>query len=792
VFGEKAFPALKKSRCEALLTEGNKSEVRGRVYKKEEKDKEVVLFLDQIETDEETPEDEKVIVYLDEDEMVPEIGRYVTVWGKVRFFNPAPNPGNFNQKFYYQKQRIYAALDHAEIRQTVGKEDFLCENLWKMKMYMKVVILDYLGEDSGSVLCSMLLGEAAVSDGEEKELYQKSGIGHIMAISGLHVSFLGMGLYRLLRKLGCPVGAAALVGSAVMCLYAVMVGASVSAIRAVVMFLMRMGAYVTGREYDGLTALAAAAAGTLVLNPIRLFDAGFQLSYGAIFGIYVLGAVLEPGDDKVMEKGKHVEGVDAHGNKRITGRTRKKFLLTLPRFIYSKMEGWWTGVKKSFAVSLAIQVVLLPVMLYYYYEICVYSLLWNLVVIPLASVILGCGIAGILLGSAAGYLGIGADVFFYIVDKGLEFYCKGSKWVLSLPGARWVTGQPRPWQIAGYTGCMLVAICFILGMRRREMRGAGVLFMLCGVLMFAIPQGRRGEIEIVMIQVEQGDSFFIRGPKGDTHLIDGGSSTVEQVGRYRIEPFLKSQGAGSIDYVWISHGDIDHIGGIAEMISRKQVGVDIRNLVLPPKEFWDDSLSDLAELAQENKVRVLTIQQGKTFSEGNLTLSCLWPCCKEEDTISSSESSRSDSSVSEAAGHLSEKAGAEKEETNVSGNEASMVLSLTYGDFDMLFTGDLEKEGEAAFVELLREKQEDGELPYSYDVLKVGHHGSRFATSEKLLEAVSPSAAWISAGTGNLYGHPHPDVLERLANWNVSLYNTKDGSAVKLCTDGKKYCILRP
>lgn len=675
-----------------------------------------------------------MIVYPAEGEAAPEIGRYVTVRGKVRFFDPAPNPGNFDQKFYYQKQRIYAALDQAKILQTTGKADFLFENLWTMKMRMKAVILHYLGEDSGGVLCSMLLGETAAADGEAKELYQKSGIGHIMAISGLHVSFLGMGLYRLLRKLRCPTGAAALAGSAAMCLYAAMVGASISAIRAVVMFLMRMGAYVTGREYDGLTALAAAAAGTLVMNPIRLFDAGFQLSYGAIFGIYALGAASEPGDDKAPGK-------------------------------------WRAGVKKSLAASLAIQAVLLPVMLYDYYEVCVYSLLWNLLVIPLASVILGCGIAGVLLGSAAGPLKAGAEAAFSVVDRGIAFYGTGSKWILSLPGARWVTGQPRPWQIAGYTGCMLLALYLIRGRKgqktrrkepapSRKRKGVGMLLMACAVLLFAVPKGKRGEVEIVMLQVGQGDGFFLRGPKGGTYLIDGGSSTVSQVGRYRIEPFLKSQGAGRIDYAWISHGDGDHIGGIQEMMARKNVGVDIRNLVLPPKEFWDDSLCELAEAARENKVRVLTIRQGKTFSEGDLRISCLWPCSEEG--------------------------------ANVSGNEASMVLSLTYGDFAMLFTGDLEKEGEAAFAKALRKKQEDGELPSGYDVLKVGHHGSRFATGEVLLRAVSPSAAWISAGAGNLYGHPHPDVLERLANWNVSLYNTKDGSAVKLCTDGKKYCILRP
>ena len=277
------------------------------------------------------------------------------------------------------------------------------------------------------------------------------------------------------------------------------------------------------------------------------------------------------------------------------------------------------------------------------------------------------------------------------------------------------------------------------------------------------PHGRAGELEIYMMNVGQGDAFFLRGPKGGTYLIDGGSSTVSDVGKYRIEPFLKSEGVGKLDYVWVSHGDIDHLGGIEEMLKRQKYGIRIERIVLPGERFWDEKLYEFAQTATEYGAKVYTVEAGQILREGEMELFCIWPGDEKE-----------------------------KEEMPEPGNEASMVLALRYRRFDMLFTGDLENDAEDTVSARIGELQEQKKLSDRFEVLKVGHHGSRNATSERLLEITRPDAAWVSAGEKNRYGHPHEEVLERLANWGVSLYNTKDGHAVKLCTDGEKYSILRP
>lgn len=576
-------------------------------------------------------------------------------------------------------------------------------------------ILAYLGEEKGGVLCSMMLGDRAYMDEEVRENYQKSGIGHLLAISGLHVSFVGMGIYEILRHASFTRTFAAGGSCAVLILYAVLTGGSISAVRAAVMFLIRMGAEVTGREYDGLTAAGTAMLLMLSFNPLQLFDAGFLLSFGAVLGVYLI----------------------------------------LP-FWQTEGEAKW---KRTIKMSLSVQLAVLPIMLYYYYEISPYSIFWNLLAVPLAGIVLACGFAGILTGTVVSGGLWPARISYGISGLILGIYEEGSRIMLEIPGARWVAGRPGTVQILAYYMVLAVMLaCFRFGKKKAAYTG-----ILAAVLLMGFPHGRAGELEIYMMNVGQGDAFFLRGPKGGTYLIDGGSSTVSDVGKYRIEPFLKSEGVGKLDYVWVSHGDIDHLGGIEEMLKRQKYGIRIERIVLPGERFWDEKLYEFAQTATEYGAKVYTVEAGQILREGEMELFCIWPGDEKE-----------------------------KEEMPEPGNEASMVLALRYRRFDMLFTGDLENDAEDTVSARIGELQEQKKLSDRFEVLKVGHHGSRNATSERLLEITRPDAAWVSAGEKNRYGHPHEEVLERLANWGVSLYNTKDGHAVKLCTDGEKYSILRP
>ena len=715
--GDRFFSALCQSEMEKRYSEEEwitlEGVIENKIYKKEE----IRLLLREKESG------EKILVSLaDENNSETfKTGQKVQVTGNTAFFQKSPNPGNFNQKEYYQKQNITMSLQDAAVHIiNPQKKRSLWyqfrEKLTEFRCKMSRTILSHMGEEYGGILCAMLLGDDAYLNETWKELLQKSGIGHLLAISSLHVSLVGMSVYKGMRKTGIPIWFSAICSSALLCSYVIMTGNSTSAIRSCIMFVIRMGAYLLGREYDGLTALAVAAIVILARQPIMLFDAGFLLSFGAVLGIYLISPMLK-----------------------------------LP-------------------VGIAISVMIFPIQLYFYYEYCFYSLLWNLIAIPLATIIIGSGFAGLVMVFIGKFPELLLRGSFEIARLGLAFYCRGSELLLQFPGARGISGRPEKWWIAGYYFVLL--LCLLVSEKKRKKRSKGgreivtkVGMCIMAVSIWFFPHGKKGEVEIVMLNVGQGDCFFVRGPGGGTYLIDGGSSSVKQVGKYRIETFLKFEGVGKLDYVWVSHGDSDHLNGIVELLERKTVGVDIENLVLPAKIYWNESLEELAMMAQSKGTTVLTMAQGERVMEEQMQMQCLWGIRTMKERMT---------------------------EEPFDENQFSTVLSLEYGDFAMLFTGDLEKEAEESVASYIEEKQEKGEAPQSYEILKVGHHGSKNGTGEHLLTVVNPVCAWVSAGEGNRYGHPSQEVVERLAKWEVNLYNTKDGSAVKLCTDGKKYCILRP
>ena len=235
----------------------------------------------------------------------------------------------------------------------------------------------------------------------------------------------------------------------------------------------------------------------------------------------------------------------------------------------------------------------------------------------------------------------------------------------------------------------------------------------------------------------------MRGPQGQHYLFDGGSSDVEQVGKYRIESFLKAQGVGTLDYVFISHGDLDHYSGIEEMIGRQLFGVNINTLIFPANYKQDEKLIKLASLAYENGARVATIDSGQKILEGDLEIRCIQP--------------NGENRAWEA-------------------NANSMVLEVSFLEFAMLFTGDVEGEGEDILTRNVKGK--------AYDVLKVSHHGSKYSSSEKFLSSIQPRIALISSGENNFYGHPHVETLERLKKYSCKIYQTQKQGAITLETDG--------
>lgn len=672
--------------------------IQGQVYQKTDKSNVRVLYLRN-----NSVSDVQIMVYDNKFTEVA-IGQYVSVRGTTGCLEEARNPGNFDQKKFYARQKINGVLRCEEIRVLSGEADGWQERLYQFKQKWKETLCETMGEANGAVLAAMLLGEKNDMDQEVKELYQKNGIGHILAISGLHISFIGLGLYQVLRKMGLGYGVSGLCAVFLLSLYGCMIGFGVSVFRAYVMLLFRIGAEMTGRVYDMLTALMVAAAITVGRQPLYLMDAGFLLSYGAILGILLVLPVLE------------------------------------------KLFHCRCKVLSGLYASVAINLMLLPILLYFYYEFPVYSIFFNLFVIPLMSVVLGAGMTGSLLVMAGIPLGrAGLQVCSWIFDLFETVSRFGSR----LPFARLVTGQPEVWKLVLYYLLLGAGLYLVYHYKKEKGRTVRLAFIvLCGILFFSISYCSHSGVQVTMLDVGQGDGIFIRGPKGGTYLIDGGSSDVKQLGRYRIEPFLKSQGAGTLDYVFLTHGDSDHYSGVLELLQRQDVGVKVKCLVLPIHWELEEALKEVAEEAKKQGVSMAVMQSGNQIHEGNFSISCVQPAENEE--------------------HLK-------------GNEGSLVLTVTYEEFSMLCTGDVEGTGEQALIKRLQGDR--------FTVLKVAHHGSKNSSSETFLDVISPKVALISAGKDNTYGHPHSETLERLKETGSRIYETVKSGAITLETNGNTLTI---
>ncbi len=735
--------------------EGQTVIVQGRIYQKEVKTQggqdKTVVYLKQVSFAEAKPPDiedaENILCYLEEGVPEPEIGSRVILKGTLKNFQQPTNPGQFNAPFYYQILRISFRLDQAEIQVKSDKFYKIAEGLYQLRRKAGSKMDVLLPEQEASVMKTMLLGEKGILDEEIKGLYQRNGIAHILAISGLHISMIGMGLYQLLRKAGLKIKPGAVLASVVILLYGMMTGFAVSAIRAIIMFLLQMLAQILGRTYDRITALAVAAVLVLVEQPLYLFHSGFQFSFLCVLGISMILPVL--------------------------GNVRKGRKL---------LEG------------IALMAVTLPIYLGVFYQIPVYSMFLNFIVLPMMSILMGAGIVMTLVAFLWTGLGIPAA---WLVTGILMVYEKLALFTEQLPHHYWTPGCPAKWQLAVYVAVLIVIAGWGRTKRKAVLyqkdcihrRGScwkgivqedlpchggkwistyGIPVGICwGLILFGaviLTWRFRPELQVTFLDVGQGDCIFLQTEDGTSYLTDGGSSSVSKVGKYRMIPFLKYKGASQLKAVFVSHADSDHCNGIAELLGQAELeGIRVENLVLPDlsDECRSEGYEELVDLAGQNGIAVQYLHEGQQFQDSELFFQCLHP----------------------SKGYQAEDL-----------NETSMVLLVTYREFSMLLTGDVQGAGEEHLTQELKVWKEPELTDHAgteLTILKVAHHGSKNSTSEEFLKAANPKLAIISCGEGNRYGHPHEETLERLEKADVPWFCTKDYGAITVTVDGKSRVKVR-
>ena len=662
------------------------------------------------------------------------IGNIIKVRGKLRQFEEAANKGNFDSRKYYLSLGFYGKIEAGTIEVINSEYSGIRQGLYELRMEIIERLEKLCSDNTGifsiinnknGIIGAIILGDKTDLDSDIKELYSVSGIAHILAISGLHISFIGMAIYRLLRRRFRFLFSAA-VSIPVVLSFGIMSGFGISTIRAIIMFILKIIGEVLGRKYDAITAISLAGLVLLVQNPFVVCNSGFQMSFGAIIAIVLILPIVE------------------------------EILNTDNKII------------KVLSANFTISLVMNPILAWNYYELPTFSFLLNIVVVPLMSVVIVSSIVGIFCSCIM--FGFGKVVIFPGCGI-LELYTFLCNIINKSSVASIVVGQPKVTIIIVYYAILLVVLFGLKNIRtkytraekerniikketglvlerkakkERRIKGQNVKlrlacivgFLLLNCLIYYIPNPG---FYITFINVGQGDGILIHGDNGTKVMVDGGSTSEKQVAKNCIVPYLKAEGIGTIDYSIITHTDKDHISGILEILENNNSNrIRIKNLVMPDINMKDDTYNELIEKAKLKKINVLYIKKGDTLSLGKTKIKCIYP----ETTTTASDK-----------------------------NDYCTVLSVKNKTSKILLTGDISKE--------IEEKIKD-DIEENYTVLKVAHHGSNYSSSEKFLKKVNPKYSIISVGKNNSYGHPGNETMERLRKQGGVIYRTDEKGGITI------------
>lgn len=382
------------------------------------------------------------------------LGQHIVLEGFFSHFDAATNHGEFDMRAYSAGKGIGGRVRKAQVLAAEEDYSFLREKLFAFRRRLHDRLAKVFPEKEASVMQTLLLGEKEELDAEVKALYQRNGIAHILSISGLHITLLGMGCYRLLKRLGAPVRVAAAGGAMTLLLYGMMVGMSVSASRAIGMYLLQMLGIFVGRTYDMLTGVGLLAALLVLQQSERLGDVSFLMSFGAVLGICLLTPVFA-GDGREDNVGVETASGVVAGLLTVTdilgdsAYERNKYREGWRKVVYERLWRMVSALKSGFAASAGVILFTLPIQLWFFYEIPVYSVLLNLLVLPFMSVVMAGGILSLIPG-----LGIAGTVDCLILWW-YEWICERFG---ELPGAVWCVGRPAKWQMIVYYSGLFVLI----------------------------------------------------------------------------------------------------------------------------------------------------------------------------------------------------------------------------------------------------------------------------------------------------------------------------------------------
>ncbi len=633
-------------------------------------------------------------------------GDLVKLRGDLKTPNSPGNPGEFDYPAYLAHQGVYYNLTVKKVNQSALLKPVAGPLKWigLFRSQVEKLTRQALSQEEAAVLLGMLLGGRAGMEEEQYSDFQKTGIVHLFSVGGLHVGFLLILVAWLtsLMKLGSR--GKFWGGVLILLVYGTMVAWPAPVIRAVIMGILGLLAYYSGRENSLLNALAISGLAILLISPDNLFSISFQLTILASWGLIYL------------------------------------FPLVRERMPY---KGWiWDLIMLPVCAELAV----LPLVAYYFNLFTPVSIFTNVLITYLAGGAVILGFMAFLLTSFLPWL---ATLLLYPAGLFIELILLIVQWTKVIPGAYLWVATPAVGMVAVYFAAIFTGVQALQQPARRIYAATAATLMIIFMIILLLPAGchDRGRLQMVFIDVGQGDSILIKTPQGKFMLVDGGGNHNYDVGAKKLLPYLHYRGIRHLDMIINTHPDTDHIQGLESAADELAVNC----IILPASLAACQKYEPLRAIAVRQKIPVYTVAVGDQINlEEGIEIKVLNP-----------------------------------ERLQYEGkdfNQESIVLQVSYGEFSALLTGDVPSEEMGQVLE---------KVDSTIDVVKVPHHGSKGSLPPGCYQELHPRWAVIQVGENNSFGHPNPEVLDALNQADVDILRTDQDGAVMVRTDGREILITR-
>ena len=713
-----------------------------------------------------TPASGKILLSVKDSNNLFKYGNYIRAKVKLKEPHNFNNPGGFDYKRYllYRNIRLRGYVsrpsDIVIMRESAG--GYFRTRIERYRSLLRELIMENTHSPEGGILRALILGEKGGIPEEITDKFNRAGVSHILAISGLHVGIIAFISLIIIRTIMKSSGylllkfnifkVSALFAVIPIISYAFIAGLRISTIRATIMILCFLIALLAGRGRDLLNILAFAAFAILIISPASLFDVSFQLSFMAVASIILITPTLSGIIPKAKEHGIFRKGI--------------------------------TSIILFTMVSLSAMIGTYPLIALYFNRVSTIALLSNLFIIPIIGfAVLPIGmlliitapfapIATALVQIASFFIRISVSIVDFLSSLSFSSFHVTTPtipeiifyYLLIITASKlldvWRSKEVLTNHIstAGTESCFLPAVVKQLENLYRANRsrvlalflGSILLFFAVDVIYLHIKTSGREYLEITFIDVGQGSSTLVKFPGGITMLVDGGGfyDRSFDLGKYVVAPYLWHEKIKGVDIMVLTHPDQDHVGGLPYIADNFETG-----------EFWSNG----CESKKESFRRLKKIIRRKAIHHKIV----------DKDTP---KQTIGDASI-RILNPIKSVTGSGLHFPDFDYNDNGVVMKITFGSISILLPADISKYAEAELVA--------SGMDLNADILMAPHHGSRSSSSSSFLKAVRPEIVVVSCGPNNVFGFPTPDVLDRYAKAGISVLRTDKNGAVIIRTDGE-------